>query len=103
MIDAPRASQPAQRSPDGRPGLSWDVEVHVAGNATRMATLPSNCDAAATARSAIRPPPRPDGGLSTPNDIAAMCGRATYKLTWEEIVALDQLTLFQPAANTPAR
>ena len=32
-----------------------------------------------------------------------MCGRATYKLTWEEIVALYQLTLFQPAVNTRAR
>jgi hypothetical protein len=25
-----------------------------------------------------------------------MCGRATYKLTWEEIVALYRLTLDQP-------
>jgi hypothetical protein len=33
--------------------------------------------------------------------IAAMCGRATYKLTWEEIVALYRLTLGQPAPNTP--
>jgi putative SOS response-associated peptidase YedK len=32
-----------------------------------------------------------------------MCGRATCKLTWEEIVALYQLTLFQPAVNTRAR
>jgi len=32
-----------------------------------------------------------------------MCGRATYRLTWEEIVALYQLTLFQPAVNTRAR
>jgi SOS response associated peptidase (SRAP) len=32
-----------------------------------------------------------------------MCGRATYKLTWEEIVALYQLTLFQPPVNTRAR
>jgi putative SOS response-associated peptidase YedK len=32
-----------------------------------------------------------------------MCGRATYKLTWEEIVALYQLTLFQPAVNTRTR
>jgi hypothetical protein len=33
----------------------------------------------------------------------AMCGRATYKLTWEEIVALYRLTLDQPAVNTRAR
>jgi hypothetical protein len=32
-----------------------------------------------------------------------MCGRATYKLTWEEIVALYRLTLDQPAVNTRAR
>jgi hypothetical protein len=31
-----------------------------------------------------------------------MCGRATYKLTWEEI-ALYRLTLDQPAVNTRAR
>jgi hypothetical protein len=31
-----------------------------------------------------------------------MCGRATYKLTWEEIVALYRLTLGQPAVNTRA-
>jgi putative SOS response-associated peptidase YedK len=41
--------------------------------------------------------------LSTPNYIQGMCGRATYRLTWEEIVALYQLTLFQPAVNTRAR
>ena len=28
-----------------------------------------------------------------------MCGRATYKLTWEEIVALYQLTLGLPAPH----
>jgi putative SOS response-associated peptidase YedK len=28
-----------------------------------------------------------------------MCGRATYKLTWEEIVALYRLTLGQPAPH----
>ena len=32
-----------------------------------------------------------------------MCGRSTYKLTWEEIVALYRLTLDQPAVNTRAR
>jgi putative SOS response-associated peptidase YedK len=32
-----------------------------------------------------------------------MCGHATYKLTWEEIVALYRLTLDQPAVNTRAR
>ncbi len=32
-----------------------------------------------------------------------MCGRPTYKLTWEEIVALYRLTLDQPARNTQAR
>jgi len=32
-----------------------------------------------------------------------MCGRATYKLTWEEIVRLYRLTLDQPAQNTRAR
>jgi hypothetical protein len=48
-------------------------------------------------------PRRTDGSLSTPNYIGPMCGRATYKLTWEEIVALYQLTLFQLALNTRAR
>ena len=32
-----------------------------------------------------------------------MCGRATYKLTSEEIVALYRLTLDQPPVNTRAR
>ena len=32
-----------------------------------------------------------------------MCGHATYKLTWEEIVALYRLTLDQPELNTRAR
>jgi hypothetical protein len=34
---------------------------------------------------------------------SVMCGRSTYKLTWEEIVALYRLTLDQPARNTRAR
>jgi hypothetical protein len=38
-------------------------------------------------------PARPDGSVPTTRYIAAMCGRATYKLTWEEIVALYRLTL----------
>ncbi len=32
-----------------------------------------------------------------------MCRRSTYKLTWEEIVALYRLTLYQPAQNTHPR
>ena len=32
-----------------------------------------------------------------------MDGRATYKLTWEEIVRLYRLTLDQPPQNTQAR
>jgi putative SOS response-associated peptidase YedK len=32
-----------------------------------------------------------------------MCGRATYKLTWEEIVALYRLTLDQSPGNARAR
>ena len=32
-----------------------------------------------------------------------MCGRATYKLTWEEIVRLYRLTLDQTPVNTRAR
>ena len=48
---------------------------------------------------------QPDGSLPPKLYIAAMCGRATYKLTWEEIVALYRLTLgtaphnFQPQFN----
>jgi putative SOS response-associated peptidase YedK len=43
------------------------------------------------------------GGLAAPRYITGMCGRGTYKLTWEEIVALYRLTLGQPAVNTRAR
>jgi putative SOS response-associated peptidase YedK len=32
-----------------------------------------------------------------------MCGRITYRLTWEEIVRLYGLMLDQPARNTRAR
>jgi putative SOS response-associated peptidase YedK len=32
-----------------------------------------------------------------------MCGRFTYKLTWEEPVRLYRLTLEQPPRNTQAR
>ena len=35
--------------------------------------------------------------------IKSMCGRATYLLTWEQIVRLYRLTLDQPAQNTRAR
>ena len=35
--------------------------------------------------------------------LSVMCGRSTYKLTWEEIVALYRLTLDQPPVNTRAR
>ena len=35
--------------------------------------------------------------------LSGMCGRSTYKLTWEEIVALYRLTLDQPPVNTRAR
>jgi hypothetical protein len=38
-----------------------------------------------------------------PRYIVGMCGRATCKLTWEEIVALYRLTLDQPAVNTRAQ
>ena len=46
---------------------------------------------------------RANGGLPVLSYIAGMCRRATYKLTWEEIVALYRLTLGQPAVNTRAR
>jgi hypothetical protein len=35
--------------------------------------------------------------------LSVMCGRSTYKLTWEEIVRLYRLTLEQPPVNTQAR
>jgi hypothetical protein len=37
------------------------------------------------------------------NYIVGMCGRATYKLTWEEIVALYRLTPDQAPVNTRTR
>ena len=48
-------------------------------------------------------PAPPDGDFAAPRYIRPMCGRATYKLTWEEIVALYRLTLDQPPVNTRAR
>jgi putative SOS response-associated peptidase YedK len=52
----------------------------------------------------LQPAPRSaNGGLAVLRYIAGMCGRATYKLTWDEIVALYRLTLGQPAVNTRAR
>jgi hypothetical protein len=35
--------------------------------------------------------------------LSVMCGRSTYKLTWEEIVALYRLTLDQPARKKARR
>ncbi len=35
--------------------------------------------------------------------LSIMCGRSTYKLTWEEIVRLYRLTADQPPVNTRAR
>jgi hypothetical protein len=35
--------------------------------------------------------------------LSVMCGRSTYKLTWEEIVRLYRLTLGPAAMNTRAR
>ena len=35
--------------------------------------------------------------------LSVMCGRSTYKLTWEEIARLYRLRLDQPARNTQAR
>jgi hypothetical protein len=35
--------------------------------------------------------------------LSVMCGRSTYKLTWEEIVRLYRLTLEQRPVNTQAR
>jgi len=48
---------------------------------------------------------RPQGGglVKYRYMLSGMCGRSTYKLTWEEIVALYRLTLDQPPVNTRAR
>jgi len=35
--------------------------------------------------------------------LSVMCGRSTYKLTWEEIARLYRLTLDQPAQYTCSR
>jgi hypothetical protein len=35
--------------------------------------------------------------------LSVMCGRSTYKVSWEGIVALYRLTLDQPARNKQAR
>lgn len=35
--------------------------------------------------------------------LSVMCGRSTYKLTWQEIVRLYRLTSDQPPQNTRAR
>jgi putative SOS response-associated peptidase YedK len=47
--------------------------------------------------------PHAGAGVKQHYMLSVMCGRATYKLTWEEIVALYRLTLGQPAVNTRAR
>ena len=48
---------------------------------------------------------RPEGGEDVKHRymLSGMCGRSTYKLTWEEIVALYRLTSDEPARNTQAR
>jgi SOS response associated peptidase (SRAP) len=48
---------------------------------------------------------RPHGGQARQARymLSAMCGRSTYKLTWEEIVRLYRLTLEQRPVNTQAR
>jgi hypothetical protein len=45
---------------------------------------------------------RPQGGALVKQRymLSGMCGRSSYKLTWEEIVALYRLTLDQPALNS---
>ena len=47
--------------------------------------------------------PQGSGHVKQRNMLSVMCGRSTYKLTWEEIVALYRLTLEQPPVNTRAR
>ena len=48
-------------------------------------------------------PPQGGGYVKQRYMLSAMCGRSTYKLTWEEIVRLYRLTLEQPPVNTQAR
>ena len=47
--------------------------------------------------------PQGSGHVKQRYMLSVMCGRSTYKLTWEEIVALYRLTLEQPPVNTRAR
>jgi hypothetical protein len=48
---------------------------------------------------------RPQGGghVNQRYTLSVMCGRSTYKLTWEEIVRLYRLTLEQRPVNTQSR
>ena len=41
----------------------------------------------------LRFPPQAGGHVKQRYMLSVMCGRSTYKLTWEEIVALYRLTL----------
>ena len=51
----------------------------------------------------LSPPPESRHSPRLSTAYTRMCGRATYKLTWEEIVTLYRLTLDQPPVNTRAR